>query len=348
MDVRFSKPARDVGPEADRRAAESPSLYRRQAELASRLEKAPRRELCTVCGGSLAEAGHFLHRGLPFVVCQSCGHVLSQALPPPGFPHAEAGGMPFDEVYPRQDARAFADRARRVYKPKLDWLLEVLAGRGLTAESVRRLSWTDIGCGAGGFAACLRASGAREVVGIDADERLVERARESVPDVRFVHETRPIHDAITAYPADVYAAFFVLEHCDNLGATWAALRARPPGTCFAFSVPMFGFSCLLEDIFVDQYARNLDGVMHQQVFTDESIAYGLAQAGCEIVAQWVFGQDAEDGVRFLTTRGAEHYPARLWDGMFARMKGLPDAWQQVLDRAGLADQRHVLAIRSDS
>jgi hypothetical protein len=118
------------------------------------------------------------------------------------------------------------------------------------------------------------------------------------------------------------------------------------GTLFAFSVPVMGLATLLEAAVDGYFARNLDSVLHLQLFTDRSIRHALNLAGFEPRAEWIFGQDVDDVLRMLVAGLIDKYPPALLASETKRLAAASDDLQHALDRHRLADARHVLAIKT--
>jgi hypothetical protein len=156
------------------------------------------------------------------------------------------------------------------------------------------------------------------------------------------HFSGSLVEAVQAFTAEVYAAWFVLEHCFQTAALLDALRGKPRGTVFMFSVPTYGLATLLESAYDGHFARSLDSVLHMQLFTDRSIQHAMARAGYEIKAEWLFGQDADDLYRALVAKGEQGAPKAA----IARLGEALSEIQGAVDRARLSDSRHVLAVRS--
>jgi hypothetical protein len=123
------------------------------------------------------------------------------------------------------------------------------------------------------------------------------------------------------------------------------LGQQPKGTAFLFSVPTFGFSTILESSFNHYAARNLDSLVHTQLYTESSLRYCLKLAGFEMTAQWVFGQDTSDLLRLLLVSLKGKYPEFLLRSVKESLMKIQDPVQKVLDKNLLADSRHVLAIK---
>lgn len=339
MKTDFSKPAADIRQELDIRQATNRKQFERQRQASELLKDGTKRTHCLLCGAGL-EGEHFTHRSLPFIQCRHCHHVQSCGLPPPGYPPLD-----FSTVYPRLTPDEYQDRKARIYQPKLAWALKALEEYGLHREQLAAMRWLEMGAGAGYFLSALQDAGFSRFAGLDADGELVKIARAFVnPDKVFVHDG-DLASVLSEYPAEIYVAFFVLEHISEAAAFFEALGQLPRGTFFLFSVPVFGFSCLLENVFAKDYARNLDGVIHTQLYTDQSISHALNRADFQIIRQWVFGQDATDLIRLLISNLEGLYPNTMFEQIKNRCLPLQDPFQNCLDRQMLSDQRHIIAVK---
>jgi SAM-dependent methyltransferase len=343
MHTRYSKPAGDLAAESRGLAMENARLRDGQRRDAAALAGRPERAACLLCGAGLENAPWFDHRGVGYRQCAGCGHVQTRVQPPPGYPAAP--GQPFAQIYPRLDPVAYDDRARRIYAPKRDWILDCAPLLGTDRAGLLRRSWLELGCGAGYFLHTLQQAGATDVAGLDASRPLVDSANAVLARPTARHSAAGLADAVAAHPADIYVAWFVLEHIDDPRPFWAAMAAKPTGTVFCFSVPTFGLATLLEGATPDVYARNLDSVLHCQLYTDRSIARALNGAGYDLTAQWVFGQDAMDLRRLLAVSLSDRCAPELLAELTPALNDLVDPLQAVVDRAGLADARHVIAVK---
>ena len=93
------------------------------------------------------------------------------------------------------------------------------------------------------------------------------------------------------------------------------------------------------------YARNLDSVFHTQMFTSESIEYGLQRAEMELVSEWVFGQDSVDLLRCILKEIEHSYSSEFLSSVKGKLEPLVDSLQGVFDKGHFADARHILAKR---
>jgi hypothetical protein len=340
MLTEYSKPSADVAAHTARLIANNADLLARQRRIMAVLRDAPPRRHCILCDAALNGSKGFAHREIAYRVCDSCGHVQCATKAPTGYPYHEQN---FTDIYRPLDAHAYAQRTERIYLPKLDWVLRAAKAIGL--GDVLERSWVELGSGAGNFLAALRAAGASQVMGLEAEAALVEQASTMLEQPLVRHFSGSLVDAVRAHPADVYVAWFVLEHCFELAEVLKVLSERPSGTLLMFAVPTLGLSALLESAFDSHYARSLDSVLHLQLFTECSIRHAMDRADYEIRAEWIFGQDADDLYRAIVTQVAGGTSGEALGRKLNRLGAALNGIQQAIDRARLSDARHILAVR---
>ncbi len=343
MSERFSKPSGDIQPESSQRQIDDAALIGAKQSLARKLLECEDRDTCLVCGASLRAAEGFQHRTIRYVRCGHCKHIQSEKLPGKSF--LDAVGVEYKQVYPTLSPEQYESRKRRIYRPKLDWVLDSCVDIGRSHRELLEAKWFEIGAGSGYFLSALRDAGARNFRGIDYDEQLAADANRHLGSTLVEVSKAPVSDHITEIEADVIVAFFVLEHIDDTQRFLANLARQPKGTVFVFSVPTWGLATLLETALEHHYARILDEVFHVQLFTDASITHCLRASGFRKVSEWVFGQDAMDLVRALVTGMREKLSPSLLNEVQAELTALQDPLQHVLDRARFADSRHVIAVK---
>jgi len=338
----YSKPSLDIKKEESERIANESELVDGQNKAVDFLKKHQDRKKCLLCGDNL-KGEKFDHRGLIFVLCGKCGHIQTKINPPAGYPFIPEAGYKYKHIYPQQNFEEYKGRMLRIYKPKLDWAISCLNEIGYNNDKLKSMQWTEIGCGGGYFLAALKDFGVKKFIGIDMDADLVKFAQEKLGDdkVTISNSNKP-EEIVAKYPADIYTAFFVFEHFENSYSFFSALKNLPAGTIIIFSVPLFGLTSLLENIFVANYARSLNGIVHTQAFTDKSINYALNLAGFEMIAQWIFGQDANDLTRIMINHVKNKLPKSIQRETINKIITLIDPIQANIDRANFSDQRHFI------
>lgn len=346
MKTIFSKPSQDLASENLHQLEQDRKTLKRQRKLSTLLLNAEPRTKCLLCDEHLSEEGKFDHRGIPFARCENCGHVQSTVLLPDGYPHQMDSDVAFDVIYPKLERKAYISRRQRIYQPKLEWALESLGELGILREQALSKNWLELGAGAGYFLDALKAAGSHAFSGIERDEALCAIANETVGKDRVKVHQGSLGDSLRNRSPDIIASFFVLEHLQDGDDFWSVLAEMPKGTIFIFAVPVFGFATMLEGAFENFAARNLDGVVHTQLYTDASISYALDRAGYEVKAEWVFGQDATDLMRAILVNAKEKFDEAMHTEMAKQLSALIDPMQSVIDKAHLSDARHILAVKS--
>lgn len=339
----YSKPSADIALEASSLQAADHKILLSQCEMSAMLASAPDRTSCLLCGQDISTGRAYRHRQVDYLFCSSCGHLQSKAQLPPGYPLAFSG-QGFDVIYPRLDEDAYHSRRDRIYQPKLEWAFSRLSQHAGSVEKVISASWLEIGCGAGYFLNALRARGVEALRGLDADERLVAIASQYCGE-GVACATTNLFDDVENAEADIYVAFFVLEHIEEIRRFWQIMSQKPAGTVFLFSVPTFGFAAAMEGAMHDFAARSLDSVLHTQLYTDQSIDYALTEAGYEKIAEWLFGQDAQDLCRIIAGTLKSVMNTQLAEAHLQKISMLIDPLQKVLDQARYCDARHIIAIK---
>lgn len=345
MRIDFSKPLGDVAKESHEHLENNEVLLDRQQQISARLNSCEIRPKCVVCENSLLSAGSFKHRFIDYVKCSFCGHIQSKAQPPEGYPTRLENGVTFNQIYPELTAEEYESRKKRIYTPKLEWALSCHQELRLNKEDLLKSTWLELGCGAGYFLSALGDAGVKNFLGLETDPGLMNMANRMLKKNAVHHFQNSLAKAVNEYRADIYVAFFVLEHIEDTKCFFEAMRKHRKGTIFFFSVPTYGFGTILESAFNHYFARSLDSVVHTQLFTDSSITYCLDHADYEMVAQWIFGQDSNDLLRMIITSLEGNYPETLYCTICQEIMALQDPIQNIIDKHWLADSRHILAIK---
>lgn len=347
MIKRYSKPGGDISTEFQALVEKEDYLLEGAREIKQEmLHQGIRRLECGICSADLQGLPSFMHQELPFVFCPSCTQMQSVFLMGERAQEMLDKHLSYSKIYPKLNKKEFLKRRRAVYEPKIDFVFEVLMQCGMSLEFLQKQAhWLEIGSGAGYSLSALEEKGCRHILGLERDAELMTANVEMLNSARVECSTKGVDETISVEDFDILIAVFVLEHVQDLVPVQEALKRLRSGTVFFFAVPYMGAATFLESA-EDQHAgRNLDGIVHQQVFSDKSVRFFLEGAGYEKVAEWVFGQDAMDFIRFLMTRLAKKYPEEVIESIGRQFNQVMDPLQSVFDQAHLADARHIIAIK---
>ncbi|MBS0289682.1 MAG: methyltransferase domain-containing protein [Proteobacteria bacterium] len=345
MRFKYSKPGIDIIPETLERTKQDKALLHGQMTAISHLKKQPLRNCCILCHDSLEQAALFTHRQLAYYLCCRCHHIQSQHIPSEAYPTDTPAGLSFLDVYPKLNTEQFVFRQNRIYKPKYDWIRESLIEFGINEKEIQQKSFLELGAGAGYFLATLKDAGIKHFKGIEQNNFLCNIGNAHLGGNYIQHHQETLSSAIVCHEAQIYIAFFVLEHIQDVKDFFKKLSLAKKGTILVFSVPVFSFATLLESAFEFHAGRNLDNAFHVQLYTDDSIAYALNMAGFSIINQWLFGQDMSDLQRLLTVQLNNRYPPYLEKMMQAKLSAMQDSLQSHIDYAQFCDSRHLICIK---
>jgi len=342
--IDYSKSSSDISKESAARLKNDRRLFKDQKRVSLFLLRCKARKKCIVCNYML-KGEEFYHRDIVFISCKTCGHIQTRVQPPEDYPMNIMKGRDFKKIYPRLTSAQYTDRKQRIYKPKLDWAVACLNEIGYSSKKLRTLKWTEIGAGAGYFLSALEDFGVVDYKGFDSERSLVSFGQGFLRNDKILHFEGNIEESLEIFYADVFVAFFVFEHLNCSYNFFKELRKLKSGTILIFSVPTFGFSSLLENMFVNNWARSMNCEIHTQVFTDKSIDYAMQLCDFEIKAKWIFGQDVDDLIRYIDLSCREINDKKIYKQAMDKLLAVSNDLQGILDRNNLADQRHILAIK---
>lgn len=191
-------------------------------------------------------------------------------------------------------AFGFDDSSERD-RPELTRLLRAARGRLL-----------DVGCGAGGAGAAVKAAGEMHVTGIERDAAAAARARGRLDRV-FVGDALESLDALLSAGERFDGLLFadVLEHlADPFRALARARALASDGAMLVASVPNVGHLSVIRDLLLGRFDPVPAGLCdsgHVRWFTRASFAEALEESGWRVDAiTSIPGAPAPDAAGFLT------------------------------------------------
>jgi len=294
----------------------------------------PLRKQCKLCKTKLLKQRDLTSHGVDYKFCPNCFHLNGNFEETEEFiknlyllDGTEYSSNYIDENFPK--------RAKDIYAPKLNFLLESI--------ELKNKQLLDVGCGSGYFVYSSIVAG-YEAKGIDVNTTLIEFGNNQI-----FNETRQkplIHVKeedfyyyISNTKADVISAIGVIEHLRELDLFFEAFK-ESKASYLLYSVPMFSFSAIIESIQEDVFPRQLGGA-HTHLFTESSIKQMHKILGVNSTAEWRFGTDIMDLYRsvrtLLTNREAsETITDMFYEGFFKEL----DKLQAVLDKNHFCSEIH--------
>lgn len=324
----FDPAGQDVFVEESQRIYE---IYRRQ----------PPRTACKNCCAPLAPAA-FVKQEIPYHLCGGCGHLSGHYEDSEPFYRAmfsDNGGAVVAGHYAAPDRAAFDARVEVIYRPKMDFLADVLAADGVDPT---RLSYADIGTGLGHFVQAMLDAGIKDCRGYEASQALVDQGNAILGGKRIELLSIPDLDRLVPeLEAEVVTMVFVLEHLIDPRGIVEALKRNPAVRYLLVAVPVHSPSCYIELMFPTVYERHLSG--HTHLYTDRSLRWLCDAVGLERIGEWWFGADAMDLLRSFRTRmhQTKQSPAAIkdWETM---MLPVVDGFQRAIDDAKVSSEVHLI------
>lgn len=300
----------------------------------------PERQICKVC--RLPLSGHeFKARTIPYIECSQCGHINGKFEESEAFSRSLYQGSGSDQLvnyYASASREAFDRRVAALYRPKVDFLFDVLRKDG---QDPGKLSYADIGAGTGYFPAALLDAGAKSVKGYEVSARQIATGNDIFGrEILFYSDPEALPDLLLSLDTDVVTMIFTLEHVRQHHDALLALRNNPRIRYALIAVPAFSLANFLEAAFADMFGRHSDG--HTHFYTPASIDWMCRHYNLPIIGEWWFGADMIDILRTVSValqNRNENKLAEMWEKF---MEGAIDPMQEIMDRRKTASEVHLV------
>lgn len=171
----------------------------------------------------------------------------------------------------------------------------------------------DVGCGRGDFALLAFDLG-YQVCGIDVQSRMVDIARQRLPNANF--QVLDMQVEALPRPFDVVTAFEVIEHLERPLESVLSMRdALKPGGCLVLSVPCIERRPFFKRLRVIDFPPH-----HLTMWTREALALLLGAAGFTVIRMVKKGFDLNDFVILADDAfSLRSCPAQRLAGFICRM-----------------------------
>ena len=303
--------------------------------------KQPPRINCKICNATLPDSCDFISHNVPYVFCDNCGHLNGMHDDTQYFAenlYVQSDGEGYAMNYIDQD---FVRRTELIYQPKFDFLRA-----NLPASS--ELSLLDVGCGSGYFVYAALLNGV-DAKGVDVNKTMIEFGNNQIS---LLRNESPLSckleldffASIASSDVTVISAIGVIEHLRDPSTFFEAFHEGKAQYLF-YSVPMFSFASMLENILQKVFPRQLSGG-HTHLFTEQSIKWLHESRKFNSLAEWRFGTDVMDLYRSMRVEmekaGASHKVISILNEGFG--KNIDDM-QAVLDEQHFCSEIHCLVAK---
>lgn len=296
---------------------------------------------CKICNTKLAKTIDFKSHNIGYIFCNLCSHLNGEFEDTKKFVkklYMSDGGKNYYKNYIDKD---FNKRAMQIYMPKLDFLMNNVPKN--------KLKILDVGCGMGYFVYVSLIRNI-EAKGIDINKMMVGLGNNQIKHLinktplKF-NENEFFYQSITESSANIISAIGVIEHLRQPHRFFKAFKNSKAQYLY-YSVPMFSFSVMLENISKNVFPRQLSGG-HTHLFTEQSIKTMNVIMGIKPVASWRFGVDAMDLYRhILFYLKKNNGSQKLIDYFYLYLGKNLDEIQSVFDKNHFCSEIHCIASKN--
>ena len=306
-------------------------------------KKQPKRKLCKLCENKLSSSVDFTSHGIEYSFCDKCNHLNGMYDDTIDFVNAlyiENDGDNYSKNY---IDNKYNERMNDVYVPKIKFLIENIPDN-------EKKTLLDIGCGSGYFV-CAALSNGIDAFGIDVSRAMVEFGNSQIKHnidmepLKFCNE-KDFFDDILMTEQNIISAVGVIEHLREPQKFFEAFKKSKANYLF-YSVPMFSYSVILENMLTNVFPRQLSGG-HTHLFTENSILQLDYQLNSSPIAQWRFGSDAMDIYRSSVIKIKENNCSEKFHSDFSEtFLSMIDKLQNIFDESHYCSEIHSLVSKKN-
>jgi 2-polyprenyl-3-methyl-5-hydroxy-6-metoxy-1,4-benzoquinol methylase len=290
---------------------------------------------CRICGSTDMTPFCRMNDQYSYFRCNNCNCIVMGNLP-------NIKEMYVDEKsangLDHTDLSIYEKRVDMIFKPKVDWILEVCNSNGIKIDK-----WTDIGCGGGEFLYYLSKLHV-EATGIESDPNEVRHTHNLGLNVienyfEVSKKNKVIDDLV--YDSDIVSFMNVLEHVENPASYVDYFyNHMHTGAVLVIEVPRYpSLAALANMTSTNIVYRHITPPNHLQIFSENAIEkmYG---GRFEIIGKWGFGEGFTDILNntMLNSNTDEN-------DLYEKMMNISNDIQFIVDKNGLSDQMIFVARR---
>jgi len=340
--IRFGKPSGPLMAIKSEFFTQNDSKLEQAQKWAQLYKSQPPRTKCMNCSNQMGRAD-FLKLGVGYAFCSNCGHLNGLHEDTDEFCNAiymDNSGREYAKTYLSSDKKAYRDRVKTIYLPKVKFLSKILKEQN---ENPAEFGYADIGAGSGYMLAALDAAGFCAINGYEVSKSQVEFGNRMLG-ANLLHQHKPeeLENIITRLEANILCMIGTLEHLQNPQQVLKAIISNTHIKYLYISVPMMSPCVYLEMVFPGVMPRHLTGG-HTHLYTNSSLAYMCRTYGLEPIGEWWFGTDMVDLYRdvlvSLGSREETKGAVASWRDMFVP---LIDDMQKAMDQLKSGSEVHLV------
>ena len=292
-------------------------------------KKEKKRKNCKNCNIALKKKS-FTSFSIDYYICARCNHLNGGYEESSFFLH-KIYSVNEGKQYAQNYLQDYKERIKKIYQPKANFYNKILGNN----------SFVELGAGNGSFLkACekIQISG----IGYETNKTLVDFGQKNLKKNKLCFsEINDIKKNLINSNAKSLVLIGVIEHLKNPNDIFKIFKKSKFQYLF-FSLPLFSFSAILENIFAEIYPRQLGGA-HTHLYTKDSINYFIKKNRFTILAEWWFGQDFLDLKRSLLNsiikKNNNKKVAKYLDVFFG---DYIDDFQKILDKNFVSSEVHMI------
>jgi 2-polyprenyl-3-methyl-5-hydroxy-6-metoxy-1,4-benzoquinol methylase len=325
----FSKKSSDISKIKINFTKENKSHLRNVLRINKLYIKQKKRISCKNCEKKLLKES-FSSFLVKYYICPKCTHLNGGHYETKKFLskiYTQDNGMQYAKNY----LKSYNKRLENIYEPKIKFYKKILG----------KNSFIELGSGIGYF---LHAAEKKKIngTGYETNKTMVKVGKKRLKKNKLLHcNIDNLKNIIKTSDKECLVLIGVLEHLENPNEIIRLFKLSKFKYLF-FSLPLYSFSSILENIFPKIYPRQLGGA-HTHLYTKDSIKYLIKKNNFKILGEWWFGQDFLDLKRSLLNSFDNKKIDKNFINSFDQFFGkYIDQFQNVLDKNLVSSEVHMI------
>ena len=287
---KFSKSSKDIKIIKANFYGENKKMLNKVLNINQLYSKEPKRTNCKNCYKKLKNSEDFISFKVKYYICRKCGHLNGGNVETDKFLnhlYTRKSGLDYSRNYTTE----FNRRVKNIYSPKVNFLKKILK---------KKIKLLDVGCGSGYFLKACENNNI-QAKGIDVNKIMIDLANKNLKKNKaFFKESFDFKNILDSRKYNTVSLIGVLEHLKDPNSFLKSFKNSKIKYLY-LSLPLFSLNCFIENTNPEVFPRHLGGA-HTHLYTKNSISFFLKKFKFNILAEWWFGNDAQDWLRTLSLK----------------------------------------------